>query len=45
FENYKDSDWLNQGLTVDSIPNVLTFGDLSHNYSAHYVGLTFSYQL
>ncbi|MGS0728407.1 MtrB/PioB family decaheme-associated outer membrane protein, partial [Shewanella sp. 0m-11] len=40
FENYKDSDWLNQGLTVDSIPNVLTFGDLSHNYSAHYVGLT-----
>ncbi|WP_299806630.1 MtrB/PioB family decaheme-associated outer membrane protein [uncultured Shewanella sp.] len=45
FENYKDSDWLNQGLTVDSIPNVLTFGDLSHNYSAHYVGLTFSYEL
>lgn len=45
FENYKDSDWLNQRLTVDSIPNVLTFGDLSHNYSAHYVGLTFSYSL
>ncbi|ABZ77332.1 outer membrane protein, putative [Shewanella halifaxensis HAW-EB4] len=45
FEYYKDSDWLNQGLTVDSIPNVLIFGDLSHDYNAHYVGLTFSYQL
>lgn len=45
FENYKDSDWLNQGLSVDSIPNVLTFGDLSHDYNAHYFGLTFSYQM
>ncbi|MCL1139090.1 MtrB/PioB family decaheme-associated outer membrane protein [Shewanella pneumatophori] len=45
FENYQDSDWLNQGTSVDTIPNVLTFGDLSHDYSAHYVGLTFSYQL
>ncbi|PKG58119.1 MtrB/PioB family decaheme-associated outer membrane protein [Shewanella sp. GutDb-MelDb] len=45
FENYKDSDWLNQGLAVDSIPNVLIFGDLNHDYNAHYFGLTFSYQM
>ncbi|WP_028768212.1 MtrB/PioB family decaheme-associated outer membrane protein [Shewanella fidelis] len=45
FEDYKDSDWLNQGLTLDAIPNVLIFGDLSHDYSAHYVGFTFSYEL
>ncbi|MDR8523219.1 MtrB/PioB family decaheme-associated outer membrane protein [Shewanella fidelis] len=45
FEDYKDSDWLNQSLTLDAIPNVLIFGDLSHDYSAHYVGFTFSYEL
>ncbi|WP_108946108.1 MtrB/PioB family decaheme-associated outer membrane protein [Shewanella halifaxensis] len=45
FEDYQDSDWLNQGLTLDAIPNVLIFGDLSHDYSAHYVGFTFSYEL
>ncbi|GIU44270.1 membrane protein [Shewanella sairae] len=45
FENYQDSDWLNQGLALDAIPNVLIFGDLSHDYSSHYVGFTFSYEL
>ena len=29
FENYQDSDWLNQGLALDAIPNVLIFGDMS----------------
>lgn len=45
YEQYQDTDWANQGLTLDSIPNVLSFGDLSHDYSAHYFGLTLSYQL
>ncbi len=44
FEKYKDADWANQGLTMDTIPNVLTFGDLSHDYNSHYFGLTVSYQ-
>ncbi|OXS00114.1 MtrB/PioB family decaheme-associated outer membrane protein [Shewanella algae] len=45
FEHYQDSDWLNQGLTPDSIPNVLSFGDLGQDYNAHYLGLTLSYSL
>ncbi|MCL1147952.1 MtrB/PioB family decaheme-associated outer membrane protein [Shewanella marinintestina] len=45
FENYQDSDWLNQGLALDAIPNVLIFGDMSSDYNAHYVGFTFSYEL
>ncbi|WP_037428290.1 MtrB/PioB family decaheme-associated outer membrane protein [Shewanella colwelliana] len=45
FEQYQDADWANSGLSVDSIPNVLTFGSLSHDYSAHYFGLTLSYKL
>ncbi|AQS37059.1 decaheme-associated outer membrane protein, MtrB/PioB family [Shewanella psychrophila] len=45
FEQYQDADWSNQGLSVDSIPNVLIFGDLSHDYNAHYFGVTLSYQL
>ncbi len=45
FEKYEDADWANHGLTLDAIPNVLTFGDLSHDYNSHYFGLTLSYQL
>ncbi len=45
FEQYEDADWSNQGIALDAIPNVLTFGSLSHDYSAHYLGLTLSYQL
>ncbi|MCG9696212.1 MtrB/PioB family decaheme-associated outer membrane protein [Shewanella sp. Isolate11] len=45
YEQYQDTDWANQGLTLDAIPNVLSFGDLSHDYSSHYFGLTLSYQL
>jgi len=45
FEQYEDADWSNQGLALDAIPNVLTFDSLSHDYSAHYLGLTLSYQL
>jgi MtrB/PioB family decaheme-associated outer membrane protein len=45
YEQYQDADWANQGLPLDALPNVLSFGDLSHDYSAHYFGLTLSYQL
>lgn len=45
FEQYQDADWANEGLAPNSIPNVLSFGDLSHDYNAHYFGLTLSYQL
>ncbi|MCE9678231.1 MtrB/PioB family decaheme-associated outer membrane protein [Shewanella sp. AS1] len=45
YEQYEDADWANQGLTMDAIPNVLSFGDVSHDYSAHYFGLTLRYQL
>ncbi len=45
FEQYQDADWSNHGMSVDQIPNVLTFGDLGHDYSAHYFGVTLSYQL
>lgn len=45
FEQYEDADWSNQEITLDAIPNVLTFGSLSHDYSAHYLGLTLSYRL
>ena len=45
FEQYQDADWSNQGMSVDSIPNVLIFGDLSHDYNAHYFGVTLSYSL
>lgn len=45
FEQYQDADWSNQNVTMSTIPNVLTFGDLSHDYSAHYLGLTLSYEL
>ncbi|QYJ87392.1 MtrB/PioB family decaheme-associated outer membrane protein [Shewanella mesophila] len=45
YEQYQDADWANQGLTLDTLPNVLSFGDLSHDYGAHYFGLTLSYQL
>ncbi|QLE84965.1 MtrB/PioB family decaheme-associated outer membrane protein [Shewanella sp. Scap07] len=45
FEQYQDADWQNANLAPDAIPNVLTFGDLGHDYSAHYFGLTLSYQL
>ncbi|WP_281212610.1 MtrB/PioB family decaheme-associated outer membrane protein [Shewanella insulae] len=45
FEQYQDADWANENLVPDSIPNVLTFGDLSHDYNAHYFGVTLSYQL
>ncbi|MFV7769708.1 MtrB/PioB family decaheme-associated outer membrane protein [Shewanella marisflavi] len=45
FEQYQDADWANDQLMPDSIPNVLSFGDLSHDYSAHYFGVTLSYRL
>ncbi|WP_223293020.1 MULTISPECIES: MtrB/PioB family decaheme-associated outer membrane protein [Shewanella] len=45
FEQYQDADWSDQDVSMSTIPNVLTFGDLSHDYSAHYFGLTLSYQL
>lgn len=45
FEKYQDANWQNQGTTWDSIPNVLSFGDMNHDYNAHYLGLTLSYQM
>ncbi|WP_299788017.1 MtrB/PioB family decaheme-associated outer membrane protein [uncultured Shewanella sp.] len=45
FEQYEDEDWSNNGLTLDAIPNVLTFSSLSQDYRAHYLGLTLSYHL
>ncbi|KIO37370.1 MtrB/PioB family decaheme-associated outer membrane protein [Shewanella sp. cp20] len=45
FEQYQDADWANENLSPSSIPNVLTFGDLSHDYNAHYFGVTLNYQL
>jgi MtrB/PioB family decaheme-associated outer membrane protein len=45
FEKYQDANWQNQGTSWDTIPNVLSFGDMSHDYNAHYLGLTLSYQM
>lgn len=44
YEDYQDMDWGNDGLMPDSIPNLILLGSLSHDYQAHYVGLSFSYQ-
>lgn len=45
FEKYQDANWQNQNITWDTVPNVLSFGDISHDYNAHYLGLTLSYQM
>lgn len=45
FEKYQDANWQNQGTSWDTIPNVLSFGDMGHDYNAHYLGLTLSYQM
>lgn len=45
FEKYQDANWQNQNTTWDTIPNVLSFGDISRDYNAHYLGLTLSYQM
>ncbi len=45
FEKYKDADWQNQHTSWDTVPNVLSFGDLSHNDNAHYLGFTLRYQM
>lgn len=44
YENYSDMDWGNEGLTPASIPNLILLGSLGHDYQAHYLGFSFSYQ-
>jgi len=43
FERYFDTD--SAAVTPDSIPGLITLGDLNHNYNAHQLMLTFSYKL
>jgi len=43
FERYYDTD--SAALAQDAIPGLVTLGDLNHNYNAHQLMLTFSYQL
>ncbi|MBV7316563.1 MtrB/PioB family decaheme-associated outer membrane protein [Shewanella sp. NIFS-20-20] len=44
FEKYHDNDPANS-LSTDAIWNVLSFGNLNHDYSAHMVMLSFQYKL
>lgn len=43
YERYFDTDSANVG--VNDIPGMLTLGDINHNYNAHQVMLSFTYQL
>lgn len=43
YERYFDTD--SAAVTPDSIPGLITLGDLNHNYNAHQLMLTFSYKL
>lgn len=44
YERYQDNDPANE-LTTDAIWNVLSFGNLNHNYNAHLVMLSMQYKL
>ncbi|WP_157936262.1 MtrB/PioB family outer membrane beta-barrel protein, partial [Shewanella sp. 10N.286.52.B9] len=43
YERYFDTDAANVG--VNDIPGMITLGDINHNYNAHQVMLSFTYQL
>jgi len=43
YERYYDTDYAQ--IDVDTVPGLTTLGDLNHNYNAHQVMLSFSYQL
>ncbi|MCZ4337893.1 MtrB/PioB family decaheme-associated outer membrane protein [Shewanella colwelliana] len=43
YERYYDTD--HAQIDVDTVPGLTTLGDLNHNYNAHQVMLSFSYQL
>ncbi|MCE9678224.1 MtrB/PioB family decaheme-associated outer membrane protein [Shewanella sp. AS1] len=43
-EKYTDNDQ-SSGLTVDSIPNVVSFGSIDHDYNAQLIMLSMSYKL
>lgn len=43
YERYYDTDYAQSG--VNSIPGVITLGELNHNYNAHLLMFTFSYLL
>ncbi|MBY5920994.1 MtrB/PioB family decaheme-associated outer membrane protein [Ferrimonas balearica] len=44
YQEYEDSSFLNQGLQPNSIGNVLTFGDLSHDYSDYLINLSYRHE-
>ncbi len=43
YERYYDTDYADVG--VNTVPGLVTLGDLNHNYNAHLLMLTFSYML
>ncbi|MGL4747961.1 MAG: MtrB/PioB family outer membrane beta-barrel protein, partial [Shewanella sp.] len=43
YERYYDTDYSQSA--VNSIPGLITLGDLNHNYNAHLLMFTFSYLL
>ncbi|QDF74610.1 MULTISPECIES: MtrB/PioB family decaheme-associated outer membrane protein [Shewanella] len=43
YERYYDTDYAQ--IDVDTVPGLTTLGNLNHNYNAHQVMLSFSYQL
>ncbi|PKH60031.1 hypothetical protein CXF83_22000 [Shewanella sp. Choline-02u-19] len=43
YERYYDTDYAQ--IDVNTVPGLTTLGDLNHNYNAHQVMLSFSYQL
>lgn len=44
-ENYRSADWQLDGVGVDTLATVISFGLISPNYKAHLVSLTFESQL
>jgi MtrB/PioB family decaheme-associated outer membrane protein len=44
YERYRSQDFAKDGVAPDTIPNVLTLGDESPNYSAHFIGTSLNYR-
>jgi MtrB/PioB family decaheme-associated outer membrane protein len=44
YERYRSKDFAKDGVAPDTIPNVLTLGDESPNYTAHFIGTSLNYR-
>ena len=44
YERYESDDWALDGVRSDTIPNVLTFGQLSPHYRAHVIAMSVRYK-